>query len=345
MSNRECLDCSQGFELDRRMFLKTAGAAALTAAVPSLALADEAKKGPPETYVKKLYDSLTEAQRREICFPWDHVEKPGGRGLLRTRISNNWEITDRFIGSEFYTRDQKELIRAIFEGIYQPEWIPRIEKQLQDDAGGYGQSQSIAIFGRPGNDRFELVMTGRHLTIRSDGNSTEHMAFGGPIFYGHAASGFNEKVGHPGNIFWHQALEANKVYQMLDGRQRGKALVARGPAEEAVGFRGPDGMFPGIPLAEMTRDQKGEVEKTLASLLSPYRNSDQQRVRACLAAQGGLDRCSLAFYADGDLGDDGEWDNWRLEGPSFVWYFRGKPHVHVWVNVADSPKVALNAES
>ena len=25
-----------------------------------------------------------------------------------------------------------------------------------------------------------------------------------------------------------------------------------------------------------------------------------------------------------------------LEGPSFVWYFRGAPHVHVWVNIADS---------
>jgi hypothetical protein len=53
----------------------------------------------------------------------------------------------------------------------------------------------------------------------------------------------------------------------------------------------------------------------------------------------------LAFYADSTLGSDGEWDNWRLEGPSFVWYFRGKPHVHVWVHVADSPKVELNSET
>jgi len=104
-------------------------------------------------------------------------------------------------------------------------------------------------------------------------------------------------------------------------------------------------MFPGIPVVEMSSDQKGEVEKTLASLLAPYRNSDQQKVRACLTAQGGLDRCSLSFYADGDLGNDGEWDNWRLEGPSFVWYFRGSPHVHVWVHVANSPKVELNAET
>ena len=58
------------------------------------------------------------------------------------------------------------------------------------------------------------------------------------------------------------------------------------------------------------------------------------------SAQGGLDDCHLAFYKEGDLGDDGVWDNWRLEGPSFVWYFRGKPHVHVWVNVADDPTEA-----
>jgi hypothetical protein len=263
--------------------------------------------------------------------------------LLRTRVSNNWDITGRYIGSSFYTKDQQELIRTIFEGIYQPEWLPKIERQLKDDAGGYGRSQSIAIFGKPGDDKFEFVMTGRHLTIRCDGNSTEHMAFGGPIFYGHAASGFNEKVGHPDNVFWHQALEANKVYEMLDGKQQKKALVARRPAESSVGFRGPDGMFPGLPVADMTSDQKGQVEKTLAALLAPYRNADQEEVKACLKAQGGLDKCSLAFYADGDLGDDGQWDNWRLEGPSFVWYFRGEPHVHVWVHVADSPKVELNA--
>jgi len=28
---------------------------------------------------------------------------------------------------------------------------------------------------------------------------------------------------------------------------------------------------------------------------------------------------------------------------ALVWYFRGAPHVHVWVNVADDPSVKLNA--
>ena len=35
------------------------------------------------------------------------------------------------------------------------------------------------------------------------------------------------------------------------------------------------------------------------------------------------------------------WAAWRLEGPAFVWYFRGNPHVHVWVNVADDPSMPL----
>jgi hypothetical protein len=26
-----------------------------------------------------------------------------------------------------------------------------------------------------------------------------------------------------------------------------------------------------------------------------------------------------------------------------VWHYRGAPHVHVWVNVADHPSVKLNA--
>ena len=51
----------------------------------------------------------------------------------------------------------------------------------------------------------------------------------------------------------------------------------------------------------------------------------------------------LAFYEEADLGHDKVWDNWRLEGPSFVWHFRGKPHVHIWINVADDPGVELNA--
>jgi hypothetical protein len=186
-------------------------------------------------------------------------------------------------------------------------------------------------------------MTGRHMTVRCDGNSTEHVAFGGPIFYGHAAESFNEKPNHPGNVFWPQAIAANRVYEMLDGKQREKALVSKLPREQSVAFQGTGGTFPGIAISELSSDQKDLTKEVLGKLLEPYRATDREEASSMLEKQGGLDACSLAFYSDGDIGSDKVWDCWRLEGPSFVWYYRGSPHVHVWVNVADDPSVKLNA--
>jgi len=72
------------------------------------------------------------------------------------------------------------------------------------------------------------------------------------------------------------------------------------------------------------------MQKVLSSLIEPFRKDDQDEALRCLTKQGGLDACSLAFFTEDDIGRDEVWDNWRLEGPSFVWYFRGAPHVHVW---------------
>lgn len=344
-----CPDCQADVAgVDRREFLKKAGATAVAiGAMPvwigSAAHAAEKPKGEPETLVKTLFETFSDEQKQKICHEWDYRDPK--LGLLRTRVANNWHINTIEIASKFYTKQQQEIIRAIFEGIYNPDWISKIDKQLEDDAGGYGNEQNIALFGKPGDGKFEFVMTGRHLTLRCDGNSSEHVAFGGPIFYGHAANGFDEEPNHPGNVFWPQALEANKVFEMMDGKQRAKALVAKLPKEQESGFRGAGGQFPGIPVTELSSDQKEQVQKTLAKLIEPYRQSDKDEVAACLKGQGGLDKCSLAFYSDpaGDVGNDKLWDCWRLEGPSFVWYFRGAPHVHVWVNVASDASVKLNA--
>jgi hypothetical protein len=180
------------------------------------------------------------------------------------------------------------------------------------------------------------------MTMRCDGNSEQHVAFGGPIFYGHAPED-SEGPKHTGNSYWEQAVAANRVYDMLDGKQRKLAEVGKTPREQSVAFTGASGMRPGIPLSEMSKDQIGEMQKVLAKLLEPYRQGDQDEARKCLETQGGLEKCSLAFYTDNDIGGDKVWDNWRLEGPSFVWYFRGAPHVHVWVNIADDASVKLNA--
>lgn len=338
-SNRSCDWCVDG--VTRRRFVQTVGAGVAAAALPRVLKAEEsgsASKGTPENLVEKLYQSLTPKQREQICFAWDHQDQ---RGLLRSHVSNNWQITKPTVISSFYTKEQQEMIEAIFFGLYHPEWHDRIRKQLKDDAQGYGKAQSIAIFGEPGVGKFELVMTGRHLTTRCDGDSTEHFAFGGPIFYGHAAQGFDEKPDHPGNVFWPQAVKANKLYEMLDGKQRKVALLPFEPAESEVHFQGTSGELPGLRVDEMTSDQKSHLKEVLATLVEPYRDIDRAEVEKCLEAQGGLGACHLSFYETGDIGDDKVWDNWRLEGPSFVWYFRGAPHVHVWVNVADSADVKI----
>jgi hypothetical protein len=350
-----CPDCDAGEPgLDRRTFLKTLGvtaAATAAGAVPLWATprvhAASTPKSAAETAVKGLFDTLTEEQRKEICFAWDHMDAT--RGLLRTHVSNNWQITKPLIRSNFYTLKQQDIIHDIFQGLINPEWYGKFLKQLRDDTGGklWGSSQSIALFGKPGDDKFEFVMTGRHMTLRADGNTESHVAFGGPIFYGHQATsvkGLQEKDGHPGNVFWHQGLLANNVYKMLDPKQQEKALVAKSPAESGVNFQGEKAKLPGLAVKELAEEQKKELQKVLAALVEPFRQEDQEEALECLKKQGGLDGCNLSFYKDQDLGNDGVWDNWRLEGPSFVWYFRGFPHVHVWVNVADDPSVALNAQ-
>ena len=329
----------------RRDFLTQAGALALAGStVPLLVdeLAAAANNKTPETLVKILYDSLQDKQRKEICFAWNHIDK--NRGLLRTRLENNWKITRPSIKSSFYTADQQMLIREIFEGMTHPGWHARWDKQLQGDVGGFGTNQSIAIFGKPGTNQFEFVLASRHMTLRCDGNSAEHVAFGGPILYAHDGEATFEKPTHPSNVFWHQAVAANTLYGMFNGKQRDQALVLNGmPSEELVGFRGPNGQFDGIAVSDFSPDQKEHLQSVLKLLLEPFRQTDRDEVTRCLKVQGGLDACRLAFYKEGDLGNDGTWDNWRLEGPSFVWYFRGTPHVHVWVNVADTPHIELNS--
>jgi hypothetical protein len=342
--------------LSRRRFLAgTVGATAAGLAMPATSarlLANEPSavaagaatariEKSSETLAGMLHASLSPKQRERVCVPWDHVHPKFG--LLRTRVANNWNATEPDVAGDFFTGEQRRLIRDIFEQLIAPDWHARFDKQLEDDTGGFGHGQSIALIGEPGSGRFQFLLTGRHMTLRCDGDSAEHVAFGGPIFYGHDAGGDTEEPNHPGNVFWPQAVAANGVFGMLDGRQRSEALVDTLPRENAVAFRGRGAAPPGIAVTDLSADQRAEMERVLGLLLEPFRAADRAEARKCLDTQGGLDACRLAFYRQGDLGKDGIWDCWRLEGPSFVWHFRGSPHVHVWVNIADTPDIATNA--
>ena len=90
----------------------------------------------------------------------------------------------------------------------------------------------------------------------------------------------------------------------------------------------------GLPVSEMTRDQRGLVEKVLADLLLPFRKKDRDEAVEYIKASGGVEALSMSFYKNRDIGNDGVWDVWQLESPTMVWFFRGSPHVHVWVNLS-----------
>ena len=314
---------------ERRTFLKTAvlGGVGLAAqaALPAgrlVGASAEARRNS-ETLVATLYKSLSEEQRKGVTFPFHHP--------LRSKVDNNWAITPHKI-NQFYTADQQAMIKEIFQGVHNPDYVDKVMDHMNEDGGSLG-NYSIAIFGRPATGKFEFVLTGRHCTMRCDGDSVEGAAFGGPIFYGHAARDFNEAPDHPGNVYWYQAKSANRVFQALDGKQRQLALLTEPRQEQQTRTVRLDDELAGLPVSEMSRDQVELVEQVLADLLLPFRRQDAEEAMGYIKKEGKLDGLTLSFYKSGDLGNDGIWDNWQLQGRNMVWYFRGSPHVHVWVNI------------
>lgn len=327
--------CELPSALSRRQFLKTtAGGLALSAlagAGPRPLLAEEtAQKDTSETLVTTFYKSLADEQKKSICFDFDHP--------LRHKVDNNWNIVDKRVKD--FSKDQQQMVREIFRNLHSPEYQETVYQQVEHDSGSdkFEGGSSVALFGQPGTGKFEFVLTGRHCTRRCDGDSVEGAAFGGPIFYGHAARGFYEKKDHPGNAYWFQALQANEVFKSLDGKQRKLALLDTGREEkgtDTVKLTGKKKDLPGIPVTELTSDQKDLVRKTLGTLLAPFRKADADEALK-LIEENGFDSLHMAFYKNQDIGEDSVWDVWQIEGPAMLWYFRGEPHVHTWVHIKRS---------
>ena len=115
-----CPDCEavEGISLERRDFLKTVGVGAAAAATGSLPLfavpkaqAAPTPRSTAETAVTALYRTLSEDQKRQICFDWDHRETGGrNRGLLRTFIHIAPQAIPRLDGA---TIDGRVLLFAL----------------------------------------------------------------------------------------------------------------------------------------------------------------------------------------------------------------------------------------
>ena len=96
---------------------------------------------------------------------------------------------------------------------------------------------------------------------------------------------------------------------------------------------GTNGAYVAQVIKNNGKDQKDLVEKVLSDLLLPFRRKDALEALKYIKKNGGFRGLRMSFYKNDDLGNDGIWDMWKLESNNMIWFFRGSPHVHVWVNV------------
>lgn len=323
MNSKKCPVCCTPPKhvLARRDFLQAAAGIAAIPLAARMVHGTSAGSGKAETIVGEFHASLSAQQKAEICRPFSDS--------LRSRVNANWHVTKPLIGSDFYTVTQREMIDKIVRAVTSEEGHERLQRQMDDDDGGLS-AYSVAVFGNPLEGDFQWLLTGRHLTLRADGDSSPKTAFGGGMVYGHG-----EESSAAANIFYYQTKKVNEVFAALDKDQAKLALLSTAaPKETEIRIQGEKGTFAGLAVSAMNKEQQLLVKDCLKTLLAPYRKEDGDEAMKLIDAAGGIDKLRFAFYQQEDLGNDKIWDIWRIEGPSTVVHFRGAPHVHAYINIA-----------
>ena len=284
---------------------------------------------PAEGLVRELFATLTPDQKKAMVLPWDHGAE---KGATPTRLkTHNAAPLGKRLGEQF-TQPQQDLIRATFKSILSgDEAFERITRHGKWDSSGSFEGNGVAIFGDPsGKDPFSWVFAGHHLTLRCDGNSQPNTAFGGPMYYGHAANGHSDT-----NVYNYQTKQVMSAFDMLNAEQRKLAVVVGNPGDGAGALKPQlvEKTAVGVGYAQLEESQQKLVTGVMRTLIDPFRKEDGDEVMQLIKKNGGMEQVRLAFYKeDAEKGND-RWDYWRLEGPGFVWNYRVLPHVHCFVNV------------
>ncbi|MBY0227724.1 MAG: DUF3500 domain-containing protein [Gemmataceae bacterium] len=339
-----CPECREAFDypapppIGRRAFL--AGAAAL-AASPLLAAPAAAKKPKPaEELARELFSTLKDDQKKKVALPYDAANTKGDptpKGGIPLRLHMVNEALGKVTLDSVYTKAQMELVERIVKALSSGEdGYRQISRGGTWDASKTFGKTGAHFFGDPmGKEKWAFTFTGHHLTIRCDGDFSDGVAFGGPIYYGHTPYGYA-----PANIFSYQTKAVLSVFDALDGKQQAKAVVIGSPGEGAgsVKLRKKAEERPGILYADLSKDQQGLVAKVMREVLSPFRQEDGDETMEAIKRSGGMEKIHLAFYADKEAKPDAKkkrerWSFWRLEGPGFVWNYRVLDHVHTYVNI------------
>lgn len=326
-------------QLSRRGFLARSGVSAAAMAMtqwsprtPRL-FAEEAES---DSLTMQLYKSLSDEQRRKVCLPADHPR--------RQYVSNWWYIHPEYRIPSTFDRHQQELIQTIFDSLHSPEYIEDVRKQVRIDQ--YGQlknAPAAGFFGTPDDNDFEFIFTGHHVTRRCNAHSDKGLGFGGaPIFYGHyphseedMQDNFHEGPDHPGNPYWYQGRIFNQFVQGLTPEQQARGLVSVAPrSERPEAVTQKPAQTHGLDCSTLSADQKRLMIDTMKRMLAMFREDDVTATMQSIEQRNLVDRLHVSWFADiYDIGSDKVWDTWQIEGPEFVWYFRGQPHIHCYFHL------------
>ena len=317
----------------RRDFLRAVGA---TTALPLTGLSPFAlaTKVASDSQVTQLFKSLSDEQVEKVCLPVNHKR--------RHFVSNWWYVHPKHRVTNTFTPDQQEQIGKIFDSLHHPEHEKNIRDQVKNDQyGDADNAPSVGFFGTPEDEDFGFIYTGHHVTRRCNGHTDAGTGFNGePVFYGHFAEKFRETKDHPGNPYWYQGLLFNKFVQGLDGKQQEKALISGKPPrsekpDAVVQARNKD--WPGLACRDLSADQQELFIETMRKMLVMFRKGDVDATIKTIRDRKMVESLHVSWY-DGkyDIGSDKVWDTWQIEGPDMVWYFRGQPHIHAYLQVNEA---------
>jgi hypothetical protein len=321
-------------KMNRRTALKYGGvglAALAGAGVGGYWFVPPARSGSLESVdllAQRLYTSLDSEQRAETCVRYDHpLRQYHNRGV--------WGGGRTIVGG--FTRPQRRILTDLLYAGLSEEGRERVPEEFFTRWTGVHSMRAL-ICGDPTSRPYQIILTGAHLNLRLGGKSSEGAAFGGPQVYGDQRG--DGDAGLPGNLYRDQFVIAQRLLRSLDSGRWKQAVVEEAPVQTKIELQGRHGTFSGIPVAELGAEGKTLARQLVERILSTYPPSDVAYARECLEANGGLEALWLSYYQHGEDGDIPEGQVFRLEGPSAVFYFRGHPHVHAFVNVAmdgDSP--------
>ncbi len=311
--------------MNRRRALKVLGTLAGAGLVGRYALLPpprSRKLDTPRELAIRFFDSLNVEDRKRICVEYDdpirqyHNRGVRGAGLRINPVSLNWE--------------QRRIVNDLLHAGLSEAGRQRVPNEFFTKWPGV-HSMSVLLCGSPKTPPYQLILTGPHLNLRVGGRGREGAAFGGPLVYGDQRG--NSIQGLPGNLYRFQFQTAHRLFQSLRPEQRRLALQKASPIQTDIQLQGSQGPFAGVEIATLLPESRTIARELIEGILSTYPAEDVAYGWQCLERNGGAERLYLSYYEDSEVDRSGQFQNFRLEGPAAVFYFRGYPHVHAFINL------------